>query len=335
MRASILSSSIARPEREMEGKLWGVAAMLAALGAVSCAYGPLAPEEEEPGITLCEDRTVRTKPFDHSIVSMRDTESIVHVPGDDNLWIGDDHSRAVFEFDRRTGHYRSRITARDIVEAFPEVRNCDDGDQDPLTKCSYTDEIEGVAYDPASRTLLVINTVNMPYLDPPVDKPAVFRLRKKQGRGRFRLVDWRELPGGRKYGPAVVIEGRLYLGIGADVVEYDIEQNRLVDTDDQGNLLPLLSIAEGKIVGMAFDGSSLWLLSNQETLIHVDWEAKATMGSYDVAPFGITKAKGLGFGAGEFFVVDGNEPNLIHVLRFGTRGRKAWWRGGGPSLSCA
>ena len=319
----------------MEDKRMRVAVALSVLSAVSCAYGPLAPEPEaEPVITLCQDRTIPTRPFEHSMVRVSDTESIVYVPGDDNLWVGDDTSMTVFELDRRTGHFRSRVTATDIVEAFPEVRRCDDGDQDPRTQCSYTGELEMLAYDPASDTLFVFNTVNNPHLDPPVDKAAVFRLQKKHGRGQFRLVDWRELSGGRKFGPAVVIEGKLYLAIRQDVVEYDIGRNRLADTDDQGNPRPLVTITEGSIAGMTFDGSSLWLLTGRKKLVHVDWAAKEVVGSYDVEPFEISKPKGLGFGAGEFFVVDGDPPNLIHVLRFGRRGRLAWWRGGGPSLSC-
>ena len=319
----------------MGEKLLRVAVILTAFGAASCAYGPLAPEPEaEPVIALCRDRIIPTKPFEHSSVNVGDTESIVYVPGDDNLWVGDDNSMTVFEIDRRTGHFRSRVTATDIVEAFPEAGRCDDGDQDPRTQCSYTGELEVLAFDPASGTLFVFNTVNNPHLDPPVDKAAVFRLQKKHGRGRFLLADWRELSGGRKFGPAVVIEGKLYLANRQDVVEYDIGRNRLADTDDQGHPHPLVTTTEGNIVGMAFDGSSLWLLTARKKLVHVDWAAKAVTGSYDVAPFGISTAKGLGFGAGEFFVVDGDHPNLIHVLRFGTRGRLAWWRGGGPSLSC-
>jgi hypothetical protein len=318
----------------MQGKLLKVAVMLTLLGGISCAYGPLAPEPE-PVIALCRDRIITTRPFEHSTVRMRDTETIVHVPEDDNLWIGDDHSNTVFEFDRRTGHYRGRLTAGKIIETFPQAGRCDDGDMDPRTQCSYTAELESVAYDPVSRTLFVLNTVNLPQLDPPVDKPALFRLRKEHERGQFHLVDWRELPTGWKYGPAVAIEGKLYLAIGRDVVQYDIGRNRLVDLDSEGNLVPLVSITEGRIVGMAFDGRSLWLLTNRERLLRVDWEARAMLETYDVAIFEISKAKGLGFGAGEFFVVDGNAPNYIHVLRFGIRGRKAWWRGGGPSLSCS
>jgi hypothetical protein len=332
----MIPSIIARPGSEMESKLLRAAVMLTVLGAVSCAYGPLAPKPEaEPVIALCRDRIIRTQPFEHSTVRMRDTETIVYVPEDDNLWIGDDHSQAVFEIDRRTGHYRSRLTAGEIIETFPQLGRCDDGDRDPRTQCSYTDEIESGAYDPVSRTLFVVNTVNMPQLEPPVDKPALFRLRKKHGRGQFRLVDWRELSAGWKYGPAVAIEGRLYFGILRDVVEYDIERNLIVGVDDQGNILPLVSVSKGRIVGMAFDGRSLWLLTGREKLVRVDWESQAVVGSYDVAPFGISKTKGLAFGAGEFFVVDGNAPHYIHVLRFGIRGRKAWWRGGGPSLSCS
>jgi hypothetical protein len=320
----------------MEDRLLRAAAVLTVLAAASCAYGPRAPRPEAaPAIALCEDRTIPTKPFARSSVSMKDTEGIVHVPGDDHLWIGDDHSGAVFELDRRTGYYRSRIGAADLIEALPEAGRCEDGDLDSWTQCSYTSEIEVVTYDATTDTLLLFNTVNLPSLDPPVDKPAVFRLRKRGGRGPFRPVDWRELPRGRKYGPAVVIEGRLYLAVGPDIFEYDVEGNRFAETDGRGEPLPVLTGSwEGPIVGMAFDGSALWLLTGRERLLRIDWGSKAVGVSYDVSPFGISKAKGLGFGGGELFVVDGNAPNLIHVLRFGTRARIAWWRGGGDSLSC-
>ena len=133
----------------------------------------------------------------------------------------------------------------------------------------------------------------------------------------------------------MAIDGKLYLAIGRDVVEYDIERNQLVEVDDRGRPRPLVTTAEaGHIIGMAFDGSSLWLLTGREKLVHVEWSTKTVMESYDVLPFGVSQAKGLGFGAGEFFVVDGNAPNLIHVLRLGTTANKPWWRGGGPSLSC-
>jgi hypothetical protein len=85
---------------------------------------------------------------------------------------------------------------------------------------------------------------------------------------------------------------------------------------------------------MAFDGSALWLLTGRGKLVRVDWSSKTVLVSHDVNPFGISKVKGLAFGAGEFFVVDGEDPNLIHVLRFGTRAKIGWWRGGGESLSC-
>ena len=309
--------------------------MLTALGAASCAYPPSAPPPEgEPPIAMCRDRTIWTKPFAHSVVSVRDAESIVHVPGDDNLWLGDDASATAYEFDRRTGQFRSRVSAREIIEAFPEAGICDDGDGDPETNCSYIGELEVVAYDPASHTLYLFNTIGSLAADPPVDKPAVFRLQKKGGHGRYRFLDWWELPAGRKYGPAVVAEGKLYLAIGADVVEYDFEWNCLADTDDLGNPRPLLSVGpEENIVGMAFDGSSLWILTNGEKLVQVDWSSKAVVASHDLTPFGISRVKGLAYGAGEFFIVEGEDPNLIHVLRFGTPKKRAWWRGGLP-LSC-
>ena len=320
----------------MQAKLSRVVVTLAALGTASCAYGPFAPEPEaEPVIALCRDRTIHTKPFRHSTISVRDAESIVHVPEDDNLWIGDDHSRAVFEFDRRSGHYRSRLTEEEIVEEFPEVERCEDGDRNPETRCSYTGELEVLAYDPGTETLFVFNTVSDWSQRPPEDKAALFRLRKKHAHADFGLFDWRKIPAGLRIGPAVAIGGRLYLAIGGDVIEYDVERNQLADVDAAGDPLPVVSIASGNhIVGMAFDGASLWLLTGRKQLVQVYWDSKAVIESYDIAPFGIGKAKGLAFGEGEFFVVDGDYPNLIHVLRFGTRAKISWWRGGGQSLSC-
>jgi hypothetical protein len=320
----------------MEGRLLRVTVMLTALSAASCAYRPPAlPPEAEPVSTLCRARAIRTKPFEHSTVSVRDAESIVHVPGDDNLWVGDDNSHTVFEIDRRTGQFRSRTTEQDIINAFPEAGSCDDGDRDPRTQCSYTGELEIVTYDPAGRTLLLFNTVSRPQLEPPVDKPALYRLQKEHGRGRFKLVDWQELPAGHRYGPAAVIDGKLYLAIWGEVVEYNIAQNRFADLDDMGTPLPAVTATtEGYIVGMAFDGSSLWILTDRKRLLQVNWDTKAVVGNHDIAPFGISKAKGLGFGEGEFFIPDGDPPNLIHVLRFGTLAKISWWRGGGQSLSC-
>jgi hypothetical protein len=315
----------------MGGRLLGVAVAITVVGAISCARPPSGiPLPGRPEVVLCRDRTIQTRPFVRSAVGLRDAESIVHVDEDDTLWIGDDNSNAVFELDRSSGRYRSRITARNIVDAFPGAGRCDDGDENPRTRCSYTEELEVVAYDSPSRTLYVFNTVNKLHLDPPVDKPAMFRLeRRSDGRG-FRLAAWQELPGGRKYGPAVVIDEKLYLAIESDVVEYDVKRNRLRNVDYQGNPVALVSTTEGRIVGMAFDGSSLWLLTHIKKLVQIDWESKAALMTLDIAPFGISKAKGLGFGAGEFFVVEGDRPNPIHVLRFGAPAKTSWWRGGEP-----
>jgi hypothetical protein len=105
----------------------------------------------------------------------------------------------------------------------------------------------------------------------------------------------------------VVIEGKLYLAMGPDIVEYDLEGNRFAETDGRGEPLPLLTGAwEGPIVGMAFDGSALWLLTGREKLVASSGARRRFRRAR--RPFGISKAKGLGFGAGEFFVVDGNDP---------------------------
>jgi hypothetical protein len=312
----------------MVDKRLQVAVVLTVLGAASCAYGPLAPPPEaELVIALCEDRTISTKPFARSAVSMKDTEGIVHVPADDHLWIGDDHSGAVFELDRRTGYYRSRISAADIIEALPEAGRCDDGDQDSWTQCSYTSEIEVVTYDPTSDTLLFFNTVNMPNLDPPVDKPAVFRLRKRGGRGPFRVVDWRELPVGRKYGPAVVIEGKLYLAIGPELFEYNLEGNRFAETDGRGKPLPLLTAAsEGPIVGMAFDGSALWLLTGREKLVRVEWSSKAVSASHDVTPSDLRRRAWASARASSSSSTERSESSTFSAWKAGEDRVVARWR---------
>jgi hypothetical protein len=49
----------------------------------------------------------------------------------------------------------------------------------------------------------------------------------------------------------------------------------------------------------------------------VDWGAKKEVENHDLEPLGFSKVKGLTYGRGAFYVVEGDEPNPVQVLQFG------------------
>jgi hypothetical protein len=67
---------------------------------------------------------------------------------------------------------------------------------------------------------------------------------------------------------------------------------------------------------MATSGGFLWILTQDMKLAKVDWRSRQELEVYDLAPLGFSKVKGLAYGRGSFFVVEGDRPNPIQVLRF-------------------
>jgi hypothetical protein len=314
----------------MQRSRLAILALLAAFVASGCAT-------HAREIGLCREHQLRTRPFASSRTAPGDVEQITYVAEDDALWVADDNARQIYIIARGNGALRARLRERDFVKAFGAPIECDDGDGNPDTKCTYTSELEGMAYEPSTLTLYVMNTVNDIKRQPPVDKAALFVLRKDALTSNFRFVDWREMPRGQeyKYTALVSIEGRLFVSVFQHVYGWDLEANDFAETDAEGKPVPAFVSPHGPIVGLAWDRAHLWMLSSDRILSKIDWNERKEIGTWDLQHFGIGRAKGLAVAPEEFFVVDGNPPNPIHVFGFHRAPRisRAGFLGGWPN-SC-
>jgi hypothetical protein len=305
------------------------------LCALALLGGACAWHAQERG--LCREHELRTRPFPQSRTAPGDVEQVVYVPEEDSLWLADDGSHQLYILDRATGSLRARLRERDFLKALPEAALCDDEDGNPDTSCSHTAELEGLAYDQGSLTLYVLNTVNDIHRRPPIDKSALFVLRKPAPTANFDFVGWREMPGGQdfKYTALAAIDGKLYVSVFDHVYAWDLEANRFAETDAGGKPVAAFTSPHGTIVGMAWDRAVLWVLSADKMLSKVDWSTRQEVETWDLSAFGISKAKGLAVAPEEFFVVDGDPPTPIHVLGFhrAPRMSRAGFLGGWPQ-SC-
>ncbi len=308
----------------MPGSRATLVVALVSLLASACAYRSV-PEEG-----LCRARTIRTKPFEGSRVSSNDVEGIAYERGADNLWLGDDNANQIYIIEAENGRLLGRLRERDFVAAFPDAGVCDNGSPD--VDCSYTAELESLGYDRKTRSIYVVNTVNRLNLDPAVDKPALFKLTSPAKGENMRFAKWQPLQPGHKYGPVAVRGKRILFAIGNDVRVYDLETNAFGGGDwgEEGEVA--YTTPHRGIVGMAPQGAYMWLLSTDNILSKVDWKEREEVETYDLSGQGLNTAKGLAYGRGEFFVVEGDAPNPIYVLRFATSPTmgKAAFLGGWP-----
>lgn len=245
----------------------------------------------------------------------KDAESLEYVPGDDVFWLADDNVPSIFEVERATGRYRSQIPAARFVEAFPEAGQCDDGDGDPSTTCSFVDELEHIAYDVDQGFLYVLNTVNNPQVTPQKDHPALFRLLHGSCSDCWSFESWRALPEESRYEGMLVIDGALHMAIGRRVYGFDYDANRVLATDAAGDSLPPIYEAETKIERLHYDGSYLWAILGTSSLRRIDLETQAELASYDLSAFDIDQAKGVEVVGDRLYVLDGTFPNPIYVIR--------------------
>ena len=208
-----------------------------------------------------------------------------------------------------------KVTAADLVAAFHDAGRCTNG---TATPCSYTNELETLACDPTNGALYIVNTVNDPKLNPPVDKQAMFKIRKA---GNAIVYDgWHPLSPGIKNRLAalVVIQSKLYGGGGKALVEYDYEKQDYAELDARNNPRPVYTAQQGNIVGLGYEAPYLWVLTDKKQIVKVDWDAKTDVGVWDVESVPGVKlglAKGLEAVSGELYVVDGDAPHKIFVLR--------------------
>ncbi len=238
-----------------------------------------------------------------------DGESLTYVPEDGTFWIADDNKETIHEVDRQTGDYGQQITMDMILAALPGAGQCDDGDGDPNTTCSYVDNFELLTYDAAGRSLYVINTV-----DVAADRPAIFRLAKGACAGCFTPVSWQALPEGPSYRAVVVADGQMYLALSGEIYPYDYDTNQLATVDANGDSLPPAFATPSSVAGLSFDGTYMWILTRSQKLYEVEWATRTQQERYDLATFGFSLPRGLEIVRDTIYIVEGDSPNHIYVL---------------------
>jgi hypothetical protein len=238
-----------------------------------------------------------------------DGESLTYVPEDDKFWIADDNEESIYEVDRRTGAYGTQITQDMILAALPDAGQCDDGDGDPNTACSYVNEFELLAYDPAGRILYVVNSVNAS-----TDRPAIFRLTKGACAGCFTPESWQPLPVGPTYWSIIVVAGQIYLALGNRLYAYDYEDNQVATVDEDGDSLPPAYATSSSMIALSFDGTYMWILTHSRMLHQIDWATRTEIQSYELDAFGFSLPRGLEIVRDTIYVLEGDVPNPIYVL---------------------
>jgi hypothetical protein len=238
-----------------------------------------------------------------------DGESLTYVPEDDSFWIADDNRDSFYEVDRRTGAYGAQVTLDTILAALPDAGQCDDGDGDPNTVCSYVDNFELLAYDPAERSMYAINTVDMPD-----DRPAIFRLAKGACAGCFTPESWQPLLVGPSYKSIIVVAGQVYVALSGRLYPYDYDTNQLATVDANGDSLPPAYATSSPVLGLSFDGTFLWILTHSRVLHEVEWATRTERRSFDLDAFGFSLPRGLEVVRDTIYIIEGDAPNLIYVL---------------------
>lgn len=226
----------------------------------------------------------------------KDAASLAYVPQDDTFWMSDDNLPGVHVIARGTGAFLDTIHSDDFLSAFPDAALCDDGDGNPATSCSYTNEFEVVAFDAAAESLYVINTVNNPTLVPPLQKPAIFRLVRQNCATCFAFDAWRALPEGFAYNGAAVVNGQLWVADGRELYVYDFASNT-VDIATQVSL-------PRNVRGLAFDGTNLWAQFADELGVH-EWPSGVELARHDLSVFSVDDLSGLEVVGNTIYVLEG------------------------------
>ncbi len=270
------------------------------------------------------DQTTLSVPFDvvprdvggpleqHASVCLKDhangdAASLAWVSQDDVMWTADDNQNRLCGFDRHTGACVNTVTEADLLTAFPGAAECDDGDGNPATSCSYTDELEVVAYDEGARHLYAFSTVNDPGSPTIIDRPAVFRLRSGGCRGCVEYDDWNPLPDGYSYRAAVVIDEQLYISNGRNLHAYDFDTNTVTE---QPAAQPLPST----ITGLSSQHGKLYVVTLSRQLITVDWDEDEIEDIYELTPAGVQRSEGVEVVRDTVYVLEGQPRNPVFVV---------------------
>ena len=235
-----------------------------------------------------------------------DAATLAWVARDDVLWTADDTRDLICGVDRRSGTCIEEVTEADLLAAFPAAGDCDDGDADALTSCSYTDELEAVAFDDRDGRLYVFNTVNDPTQFE--DAPAVFRFRLGSCRACLLPDGWNALPRGFDYSSAVAVDGELFIADGMDLRPYDFDENRVGEA-----IIPRL-VSSGVITDLAFRQNMLYVMTSTRRLIVAEREEFGELTSYDLTPIGVRTPGGIEVIRDTLLVLEGDARNPVFVV---------------------
>lgn len=242
-------------------------------------------------------RRIRTTPFVHTNVSMKDSEGSAYVPRDRSLWLADDNGRRIYEVNPVTGALKRSIGR----SRFESARRFGGGS---TAGTGRTLDMESIAYDRDHDALYVFSGSCCSSSV----KPTVFRL-KRNARGNLFVESFQPLPSSSNYTAAAwnAANGKIYVGHGPDLRTFNYVTDTVGPTFRVPNLIG--------ITGMSFtpDGANLFVTTNTEKLRRVRWSTKrlVTGWTFDLTPFGIHDARAVEYLGGRFYVSDGDDtrPN--------------------------
>jgi len=214
---------------------------------------------------------------------LRDTESILYVGVNNSLWVTDDDLHRVFEIDYTTKAIKSQISDEDLGSFAPDVGACVDG----VGAC----DVESVAYNPVDDTFYIL-TGEAP------GTPAVFKLTRDDTSEPFTLTDYKILTNG-EFPAAIFINGDFIVAQNKSLYVYDFNSNRVTSST------PLYTTPTGKIVGLAYDGTYLWVTTSNFELIKVDWATKNNLAIYYMRDNGVYDPRGVEIIDGKLHVLEG------------------------------
>jgi hypothetical protein len=278
--------------------------LLVAASAVDHAVA--LPRTSTPDLQLA--RRIRTRPFVHTNVSMKDSEGSAYVARDRSLWLADDNARRIYEVNPVTGALKRSIGR----SRFEAARRFGGGS---TAGASRTLDMESIAYDPDHDALYVFSGSCCSSSV----KPTVFRL-KRNARGNLFVQSFQPLPSSSNFTAAAwnAANGRIYVGQGPDLRTFNYVTGRVGPTFRVPDLTG--------ITGMSFtpNGADLFVTTNTERLRRVRWSSKrlVTGWTFDLTRFGIHDARAVEYFGGRFYVSDGDDaranadPNKYAVSVF-------------------
>jgi sugar lactone lactonase YvrE len=245
---------------------------------------------DDPTGSSARRHVIRTTPFVHTQISMKDGEGSAYVPRDHSLWLADDSSDAIFEVAPRTGRLKRVISEQ-------EFWFTDRFGGGPPAGGNRTDDFESMAYDAANDALYVFSgkccrgSV----------RPTAFRLTRR--RGVLRLDSWEPLKRTNDFTAAGwnSADHRLYVAVDSDLRTYNYPQNALGQPFQITDLTGILGLDFSR------DGSKMYAVTNHRMLHVVDWPSRTIIPgrSFDLTPFGVRDSRAVERIRGRFFVLDG------------------------------